>query len=86
MHYHFKVHKEGKGFWAECIELKGCITQSDTKQKLYENMEDALNLYLQEPQDSTFLTALPKKKVKGRNILRVPVNPEIALAFIARSS
>ena len=30
MKYHFKVHKGGKGYWAECIELVGCITEADS--------------------------------------------------------
>jgi hypothetical protein len=36
MKYHFKVHKEMSGFWAECLELNGCITQADTQKELYE--------------------------------------------------
>lgn len=27
MQYHFKKHKEDGGYWAECIELKGCVTR-----------------------------------------------------------
>ena len=46
MKYHFKVHKEEKGFWAECIELEGCCTQGDSKEELIENMKDALSIYL----------------------------------------
>ncbi len=29
MEYHCKVHKGSDGYWVECIELKGCFTQSD---------------------------------------------------------
>jgi predicted RNase H-like HicB family nuclease len=25
MHYNFKVLQEDDGFWAECIELDGCL-------------------------------------------------------------
>jgi antitoxin HicB len=84
MHYHFKIHKEGKGYWAECMELPGCVTQASSKRELDENMEEALNIYLQEPQDSTFLAPLPKQKIKGRNVVRVSVDPEIAFAFMVR--
>lgn len=51
MRYHFKVHKEKEGFWAECIELEGCVTQADTKEELNLNMQEALNLYLEEVED-----------------------------------
>lgn len=46
MFYHFKVHQEDNGFWSECIELEGCVTQADDIDKLNANMYKALNLYL----------------------------------------
>ncbi len=85
MKYHFKVHKEGDGFWAECLELPGCLTQASTKEGLFENMQDALNLYLLEPADSTFLANLPNAKLgKKPGVVQVPVDPEIAFAFMVR--
>lgn len=45
MRYHFKVHKEKEGFWAECIELPGYVTQADTNEDLGLNMQEALNLF-----------------------------------------
>lgn len=85
MRYHFKIHKEKEGFWAECIELPGCVTQGDTKAELDKNMEDALNLYLEESEDFELLTPLPKTSIKtGRNIVEIPVDPSIAFAFSIR--
>jgi predicted RNase H-like HicB family nuclease/DNA-binding XRE family transcriptional regulator len=85
MRYHFKVHKEGKGFWAECLELPGCLTEGDSKEELFENMQDALNTYLEEPKDSKFLADLPDESIKEtRSIIEVPVDPSIALAFSIR--
>ncbi len=55
MKYHFQIHKENKGFWAECIELKGCVTQGDTLEELCDNIEEALTLYLEEPDCPTSL-------------------------------
>ena len=51
MRYHFKIHKEDIGYSAQCIELPGCVTQGDTMQELQKNMRDALNLYIEEPED-----------------------------------
>lgn len=84
MRYHFKLHKNGRGFWAECIELKGCQTQAESKASLSENMREALNLYLDEPPDSKAIFPLPKKSCSGRNIVSVPVDPKVALAFLLR--
>jgi predicted RNase H-like HicB family nuclease/DNA-binding XRE family transcriptional regulator len=85
MKYHFKIHKEGKGFWAQCIELQGCFTQADSINELQKNMEEALNLCIQEPQDSKDLAALPDESIKkSKTILEVPLNPEIAFAFMVR--
>ena len=85
MRYHFKVHKEKEGFWAECIELPGCVTQGESKKDLYINMEEALNLYLEEAQNSEYLAPLPKKSVKlTPRLVEVPVEPSVALAFSIR--
>ncbi len=87
MRYHFKIHKEVIGYSAQCIELPGCITQGDTMQELQKNMRDALNLYIEEPEDSKDLAALPKLSIRrSRNIIKVPVDPQIAFAFLLRSA
>ena len=85
MRYHFKIHKENDGFWAECIELPGCVTEGNSKDELFENMRDALNTYLEEPETSEYLAPFPKKTVKlSRNIVEVSVDPSIALALSIR--
>lgn len=45
--YTFKVHKEGKGYWAECIQLSGCQTQADNLTELKKNIKEVLSLYLE---------------------------------------
>lgn len=84
MKYHFKLHREGKGYWAECVELKGCFTQADSLAELKENLQEALNLHLDEPEDSRVLFPLPRKRVKGPSVVQVAVNSKIALAFLLR--
>jgi predicted RNase H-like HicB family nuclease/DNA-binding XRE family transcriptional regulator len=85
MKYHFKVHREGKGFWAECIELSGCFTQADSMEELRRNMEEALNLYIEEPEDSKKLAPLPDDTITlSRSVVEVPVDTSIAFAFMVR--
>ena len=85
MRYHFKIHKEGNGFWAECIEIPGCLTEGDSKEELFENMKESLNIYLEEPEDSQYLAPLPKMSIElSHNVVEVPVDPSIALAFYIR--
>lgn len=85
MKYHFKVHKEKKGFWAQCIELEGCITQADSMDELQKNMQEALNLYIEEPADSKELIPLPDESIHvTRNIVEVAVDSQIAFAFMVR--
>ena len=85
MKYHFKVHKEGQGFWAECLELSGCFTQADSMEELRKNMQEALNLYIEEPADSKKLATLPDDSISpSRSIIEVPVDPSIAFAFMVR--
>ena len=87
MKYHFKVYKENVGFSAQGIELEGCITQGDTYEELQHNMQDALNLYLDEPADSTDLIPLPDATIQAADtIVEVPVDPDIALALLVRTN
>lgn len=85
MKYHFKIHKEKEGFWAECLEIPACVTQADSLEELKENMQDAIHTYLEEPEDSQFLAPLPKKTIKAaRSVVDVPVDPSVAMAFSLR--
>lgn len=85
MKYHFKIHKEKKGYWAECIELKGCSTQADSEKELHTNMIECLNLYLDEPEDSNIEFPLPLKRIqKQDNIKEVTVDSKIAFALLLK--
>jgi len=83
--YHFKVHKEKVGFSAECIELKGCRTEGDTMEELTLNMEDALNLFLAEQDNSTLIFPSPKP-LTGKNIIPVSVDAGVAFAMNLRQT
>src|SRR5271157_5675292 len=85
MNYHFKIHKEGKGFWAQCIELNGCITQANNLKELKTNMQEALNLYIEEAEDSEDSACLPDNSIKmKKDIIEVSVDTQIAFAFLVR--
>lgn len=85
MKYHFKIREEKKGFSARCIELEGCLTQGDTLKELYVNMREALNLYVQEPEDSKDLAEMPDESIrKSKTVVEVPLDPEVAFAFMVR--
>jgi antitoxin HicB len=86
MKYHFKVHKDGTGFWAECLELYGCLTQGDSQGHLHLMMEDALAAYLNEPENSKHIFPMPDPTLKGRNIVAVSVDPQVAMAMVVRQS
>nr|NGX27718.1 hypothetical protein [Chlamydiota bacterium] len=85
MKYHFKIHKEGKHFWAQCVELEGCITQGTSLKDLRKNMQEALNLYVQEPESSKDLAALPDESIRrSKSIEEVSLDPQIAFSFMVR--
>ena len=84
MRYHFKIRKEKNGFSAVCVELPGCVTQGATPEELRAHMEEALNLYLDEPADSKAIFPLPKKRLNGRAVVQVEVLPRVAFAFALR--
>ena len=86
MKYHFRIHEE-EGFWAECIELEGCMTQAETIAELCENMYEALNLFIEEPEGSQALVPLPDPSIKtSRGVVEVGVDPRVAFAFLVRSN
>jgi predicted RNase H-like HicB family nuclease len=85
MNYHFSVHKEDNGFWAECCELSGCVAEANTLEELKKECSDALNLYLEEPCDTKISFPLPENEFdKNKKLLSVAVEPEIALAVLLR--
>lgn len=85
MFYHFKIHKEKKGYWAECLEIPGSSTQGETLDELRKNASEALNLTLDEPVDSKIIYPLPAAPNKTkRSVMEVRVDPSIAFAFLMR--
>lgn len=85
MIYHFKIHPEKKGYWAECIELPGCHTQGENLKELESNMIEVLSLYLDEPEDSKIVFPLPNPKIKmDKTIREVEVDSNVAFAFLLR--
>jgi predicted RNase H-like HicB family nuclease len=85
MIYHFTVHKEEKGFWADCVELPGCSSQGETIDELTKACEESLNLYLEEPKDSKMIFPLPNDSLNNdESLMKVEVDPEIALAVLLR--
>lgn len=86
MKYHFRIHKEAKKYWAECLELDGCNTQGRSKEELLENMKEALELFLDEPTDSKKILPRPNPKFKGKMVVEVPVDPKISWAVLLKSA
>jgi antitoxin HicB len=85
MKYHFKVHKEKDGFWAEGIELPFAKTQADTEEELRANMQEVLEMFLDDHKSNQgIVIPLPQKNLKGRGIVEVTPDPKIALAFMIR--
>jgi predicted RNase H-like HicB family nuclease len=87
MKYHFKAHMSNQECWAECLELEGCVTQGRDFEDLKLNAYDALNLYLDEPEDSKVISPLPKSiPANKRNVFEVEVEPQIAFSFLLRQT
>jgi antitoxin HicB len=85
MKYHFRIHKEKDGYWAESLEEGlNANTQADTLEELHKNMKEVLELCLEEPEESTYIPPLPDPSIKGKNIVEVPVDPKVALAAMVR--
>ncbi len=84
MTYHFRIHAGKNQLWAECIELEGCATQAKSRGELDQNMREALNLYLEEPQSSTVIFPPPSEKPHGGDVVPVEVDPAVAFSMQLR--
>ena len=47
-------------------------------------MKEALNMFLTEPEDSSLIQPLPGIFTVSQNIVRIEVEPEVALSFLLR--
>ena len=83
MEYHFKIHRDDELIWAECIELEGCSTQGKSMNELKKNLYEALNLYLDEPENTSIDFPSSDNRM-GEDIISVKVDPEIAFALILK--
>jgi antitoxin HicB len=81
--YHFRIHRKG-GLWAGCIELEGCVTQGRDRAELQANMQEALNLYLDEPASSKMIFPPPAAIRESADIVPVEVDPGVAFAVQLR--
>lgn len=85
MRYHFKIHKEKGGFWAEGVELKGCRSEGETMEQLEKNLHEAVDLFLSEPVDSPLEFPLPTKKLStSKTVISIPVSPRVAFAMMLK--
>ena len=99
MNYHFKLHKENPGYWAECCELEGCNTEGDSLEEVQKACEEALDVYLYEPEHSTEAEGrgsppdnsernipLPDETLEGKKgIIKIAVDPQRAFAILLRN-
>ena len=85
MKYHFKVHKEKTGYWAEGIEIPAAKTQAENQKELLHNMQEVLEMFLDDhPSNANFIAPMPQAGIKGRNIVEVSPDPKIAFSFLIR--
>jgi len=86
MNYHFKIKEEGRFWLGQCVELEGCITQATSRAELDANMHEALNAFLDEPEDSKIVFPSPRLLVLKLHLVAVEVEPRIACALLIRQA
>ena len=86
MNYHFKLHKENNGYWAECCELEGCVTEGDSLEEVKAACEEALDVYLYTPDSSDRVFPLPDEILDNeKDLLKIRVEPQRAFAVLLRN-
>ncbi|MDR0910954.1 MAG: type II toxin-antitoxin system HicB family antitoxin [Spirochaetaceae bacterium] len=92
MHYHFRVHDDSDGLWAECVELKGCFSCNDTSKGqttidvLKANCEEALECYLYtDEKDEKRQIPMPNTVLdKKSDLLQIQVEPKTTFSLLMR--
>lgn len=83
--YHFSYKIDEDGIWGNCCEVPDLYAQGNSVDDFKKNCEEALNLMLEEPEDSQIEFNLPEKKYdKKKNTIQVPVYPEVAFGMMLR--
>ncbi|MDR1964454.1 MAG: type II toxin-antitoxin system HicB family antitoxin [Planctomycetaceae bacterium] len=86
MNYHFLLHKEPIGYWAECCELEGCVTEGDSLEEVYAACKEALDVYLYQPEGSERMIPLPDETLDGKkNIITVGTDPQMTTALLLQT-
>lgn len=54
MKYTVIIHNDEQegGFWGECSEMPGCYSQGETIEEFMKNIREAMELYLDEPDEA----------------------------------
>ena len=75
------------GFVAEIPELPGCITQGETIEEIYRNIEDAKRAWIEVAYEEGEEVPLPKDKQEysGKFVVRIPKSLHRRLAEQARA-
>jgi predicted RNase H-like HicB family nuclease len=85
MKYHFKAHTSKGECWTECLELEGCLTQGKDIEDLKRAAAEALNIYLDEPEDSKVIFPMPNPANTSRKaVFEVEVDPQVAFSVLLR--
>ena len=84
MRYHFRIHSSSSGFWADCIEIPGCVSEGGSIEELKANLQEALDGILDEPAGSGRIFPLPVILEQSDDIIEIPVSPPVAFSMLLR--
>ncbi|MGL1890142.1 MAG: type II toxin-antitoxin system HicB family antitoxin [Spirochaetaceae bacterium] len=85
MIYHFELHKEEDGFWAECVELDSCMSEGKTIDELKSNLKEALDGVLQTSFGHNFEHPMPQDELNNDNkYLKIEPSSDIAFSVLLR--
>ena len=64
-----RLAEEG-GFWAEVLEIPGCVSQGETEEELFENIVEAIQACIEAEEGGE---SRPETRDSGYDVWRVPV-------------
>jgi hypothetical protein len=89
MHYHFKVHKEGNAYWAECCEFSAhtCTDGPGTLDDLRKQCVECLDVALYRDDNDPDDIPMPNYSLdNNKRLLKIPVEPGRAFSMLLKKS
>ncbi|HOV15683.1 MAG TPA: type II toxin-antitoxin system HicB family antitoxin [Spirochaetota bacterium] len=89
MKYHFSFEEDERGgYWGECLEIQGCLSEGNNLEDFKKNLKEALDLCLECAlnDEEDFILPFDEKEIREKNnILEISPEPSLMLSNMIKN-